>query len=187
MQVRVVLIIIIQLLLMVCQHVQTKPITPKSSLTMKHSNKTNILKPKSPLPTCISDRECRTYGWCEDGDCRCEKGWITLYNNEQCSYKQSSKIIAFILSFLGGSVGIDWFVLSRRDSLYILCGILKFLISAGCCIWSPLAARSNSKTATTAASCLSVSLTMIAFIWWLVDWSRILFNSFPDGNGAPLV
>jgi hypothetical protein len=30
-------------------------------------------------------------------------------------------------------------------------------------------------------------LTLIAFIWWFVDWIRILLNSFPDGTGASLV
>ncbi len=181
------LITIVQLLFIIYQHVQTTPVLQKPSLTSEYSNKSNALKPKTLLPTCISDRDCRMRGWCKDGDCICEKGWITWYNSGQCSYKQSSKMMAFILSFLVGSAGVDWFVLSRRDSLYILCGILKLLISAGCCIWSPLAARSKSKNATTAASCLSVSLTLIAFIWWLIDWIRILFNNFPDGNGASLV
>jgi hypothetical protein len=95
--------------------------------------------------------------------------------------------MAFIISFIMGIVGIDWFFLSRKESLYILCGILKLLVVAGCCIWSPLAAKSKSKNATTAASCLSVSLAFISFIWWTIDWIRILLNSFPDGSGAPLV
>jgi hypothetical protein len=187
MKLRILLIITIQLLFIFYAHVQTTPITQKPFVSIEYLNKTNKLKPKSPLSTCLSDRDCRTHGWCNDGDCKCEKGWITWYNSRPCSYKQSSKMMTFILSFVVGSAGVDWFVLSRRDSLYILCGILKFLISAGCCIWSPLAARSKSKTATTAASCLSVSLTLIAFIWWLIDWIRILFNHFPDGNGVALV
>ena len=27
---------------------------------------------------------------------------------------------------------------------------------------------------------------IIIGIWWLVDWIRILADSFPDGNGIPL-
>jgi hypothetical protein len=180
------IILITQLLFMIYQHVQTTPVLRKSFSSIEYSNKTSEFKAKIHTPTCISDKDCHTHGWCKDTNCQCEKGWITWYSRQQCSYKQSSKIMAFILSFILGSAGIDWFVLSRKDSLYILCGILKLLISAGCCIWSPLAARSKSKNATTAASCLSVSLTFIAFVWWLVDWIRILFNSFPDGNGASL-
>jgi hypothetical protein len=183
---RITLITIVKFLFIIYQHVQSTPTVQKPLITIEYSNKSNALKPKTLLPTCMSDRDCRMHGWCKDGDCRCEKGWIT-WNSEQCSYKQSSKMMAFILSFLVGSAGVDWFVLSRRDTLYILCGILKLLISTGCCIWSPLAARSKSKNATTAASCLSVSLTLIAFIWWLIDWIRILFNNFLDGNGASLV
>jgi hypothetical protein len=187
MHLQIIVIVILQLQFMIYEHVQTTPVLQTPFLSIEYSNKTNELKPKFYVLTCVSDKDCHMHGWCKDGDCICEKGWITCCNSRQCSYQQSSKILAFILSFIAGCTGIDWFVLSRKDSLYILCGILKLLISTGCCIWSPLAAKSKSQSATTAASCLSVSLTLIAFIWWLVDWIRVLFNSFPDGNGASLV
>jgi hypothetical protein len=187
MQLQIILISIVQLLLLISQHIQSTPILQKTFLLIEYPNNTNELKSQFHLSTCISDKYCNMHGKCKDGNCVCEKGWITWCNSRQCSYKQSSKIIAFLVSFIMGIAGIDWFVLSRKDSLYILCGILKFLIAAGCCIWSPLAAKSKSSSATTAASCLSVSLTLISFIWWIVDWIRILVNSFPDGNGAPLV
>lgn len=177
----------IQLLLIVFRYVRSTPVFQSSSMTMEFVNRTKPTQFQQTVPTCQSNRECNKHGWCKDGDCQCEKGWITRWSRRQCSYKQCSKLMAFILSFVAGSAGIDWFVLSRKDSLYILCGVLKLLISTGCCIWSPLAARSQNKNATTAASCLSVSLTLIAFIWWLIDWIRILFNSFPDGNGVSLI
>jgi hypothetical protein len=183
----IIIIIIIQLLFIAYKHVQTMSIIHTPFLSTEYPDKKNESKPKFHISTCISDSDCHLHGWCQDGNCKCEKGWITWCNSRQCSYEQSSKILAFILSFIVGCAGIDWFFLSRKDSLYILCGILKLLISTGCCIWSPLAARSKSKSAMTAASCLSVSLTLISFIWWFVDWIRILFNSFPDGNGASLV
>jgi len=187
MQLQIHIIIIIQLLFIVYEHVAPTPVLENPFVSIKYPNKTSELKPKFHLSICISDRDCQMHGWCKDGDCQCEKGWITWCNSRPCSYKQTSKILAFVLSFTFGYIGIDWFFLSQKDSLYILCGVLKLLISTGCCIWSPLAARSKSKSATTAASCLSVSLTLIAFIWWFVDWIRILLNSFPDGNGASLV
>ena len=192
MQLQTMTLIIVCLLSMVNQYVHTKSIiteiySSSSSTSIRYSNRTTTSKSKPPLPTCLFDRDCRMHGRCEDGECRCDKGWITWQNSGQCLYKQSSKIMALIISFLVGIVGIDWFVLSRRDSLYILCGILKLLIFTGCCIWSPLAARSKSKTATTAASCLSVTLSIISFIWWFIDWIRIIFNNFPDGNGAALI
>jgi len=176
----------IQSLIIIRHKVESKSILQSSLIYVESLNETKQSKSKITLITCQLDRDCNGHGWCKDGDCLCEKGWITWSIRRQCSYKQCSKLMAFILSFIVGSAGVDWFVLSRKDSLYILCGILKLLISAGCCIWSPLAARSRNKNATTAASCLSVSLTLIAFIWWLIDWIRILFNSFPDGNGISL-
>lgn len=185
MQVEQTVLLLVYFLLIFNQYVQMNPLELSSPIDDVY--KVNISNSKATLPTCISDRDCRMHGWCNDGECQCEKGWITWQYSGQCSYKQSSKMLAVILSFLVGIVGIDWFVLSRRDSLYVLCGILKLLVFTGCCVWSPLAARSKSKNATTAASCLSVSLTLISFIWWLVDWIRILFNTFPDGNGAALI
>lgn len=187
MQFQIIFIVTIQLLFMYYKNIRSTPIIQKPSLLIRYSNKTNELQPKVHLSTCITNRDCHKHGRCKDGNCICEKGWLTWCNSRQCSYKQTSKILAFILSCIFGFAGIDWFFLSHKDSLYILCGILKLLISTGCCIWSPLAARSKSKNATTAASCLSVSLALVAFIWWFVDWIRILFNSFPDGNGASLV
>ncbi|UJR35607.1 hypothetical protein I4U23_028358 [Adineta vaga] len=148
---------------------------------------TNELILESQSFRCLTDKDCFLHSYCDDGDCLCEKGWITWRDHRQCSYKQSSKILTFIISFMMGCMGIDWFLLSRRDSLYILCGILKLLVCVGCCIWNPLAASSKSRTAATTASCLSITLTLISFIWWFVDWIRILLNSFPDGNGASLI
>jgi hypothetical protein len=182
-----ILIIIVQLLFITYEHVETKPVLQTAVIPIKYTNKTNELKSEFHLLKCNTDRDCHMHGWCKDGECECDRGWITWRNSRQCLYKQSSKIIAFVLSFIMGSVGMDWFILSRKDNLYILCGILKLLVSASCCIWNPLAARSTNKNAATAASCLSVTLTLISFIWWFVDWIRILLNIFPDGNGAALV
>ncbi|CAF0867161.1 unnamed protein product [Adineta steineri] len=191
MQLQIMSIIILQLLLLysIFGHVETTPTPQKVLLSMENtSSETNLLKPKLDLRKCFKDSDCEQHSWCNKAyECECEKGWITWHNSRHCSYKQSSKILALILSFVMGFIGADWFILSRKDSLYILCGILKILLSAGCCIWNPLAARSKSRTATTAASCLSVTLTLISFVWWFVDWIRILLNSFPDGNGAPLI
>jgi hypothetical protein len=187
MQLQIIVISTVQLLFIIYGQVQAYPVVETNFLPFEYINQTSGLKSEFHLSTCVSDYDCHKHGWCKDGDCECEKGWITWRNSRQCSYKQSSKIMAFIISFIMGIVGIDWFFLSRKESLYILCGILKLLVVAGCCIWSPLAAKSKSKNATTAASCLSVSLAFISFIWWTIDWIRILLNSFPDGSGAPLV
>lgn len=156
-----------------------------SSNQMK--NVTNLPRTKSQSTICTLNTDCHPHSQCKEGSCVCESGWLNWRNNQPCSYQQSSKPLAFLASFFLGFTGLDWFILSRKDILYILCGILKFLVVAGCCIWSPLAASTRNEDAKTVASFLSVILMLIAFFWWLIDWIRILFNNFSDGNGAPLV
>ena len=178
--------IIVLMIFVLHRCVQTAPTERNLSQV---TNTSNILIPlKSPRhsSSCITDKDCQTHGSCKNGYCECKKGWIDWQRNRFCSYKQSSKVTAFISSFTMGITGVDWFVLSRKNSLYILCGILKGLVLTGCCIWGPLAANSRHEEAKTLASCLSVILTLISCSWWLIDWIRILFNAFPDGNGAPL-
>jgi len=69
---------------------------------------------------------------------------------------QYSKLAAFLISFLAGGLGADWFYLSAGSAGYIVAGIFKLLTLGG------------------------------FGIWWLVDWIRVLADSFPDGNGLAL-
>lgn len=64
------------------------------------------------------------------GVCKCANRYI----KSDCSYKQSSQLIAFILSILLGEFGVDRFYLE-----YTTIGIIKLLIPllfccAGCCV-----------------------------------------------------
>jgi hypothetical protein len=181
MKYQIVLIPIVLLLFATYDQVQTM------FFPVEHNNETSKLGSSLDTSPCVLDIDCHVHGLCKDQTCECEKGWITWSQSQPCSYQQSSKMMVFAVSFIVGSAGVDWFVLSRKDSLFILCGILKFLILTGCCIWNPLAATSKSKHAMTGASCLSLFLSLISLIWWIADWIRILLDSFPDGNGAPLV
>ena len=87
--------------------------------------------------------------------CVCMKPYISL-NDEKCAYKAKSKLGAFLLSFLLGNLGVDWFYLSGGDAGYIIAGIFKIITLGG------------------------------FGIWWLVDWIRVLTDSFPDGMGMYL-
>ena len=87
--------------------------------------------------------------------CVCVKLYINK-DDKKCSYKGKSKLAAFLLSFLLGSLGVDWFYLSAGDAGYIIAGIFKIITLGG------------------------------FGIWWLVDWIRILTDTFPDGNGMEL-
>ncbi|CAF2520343.1 unnamed protein product [Rotaria sp. Silwood2] len=175
------------LLIGICIHIQATPIFHKHNFIVEYENNTNEFSLQFVILSCTSDNDCQMNSWCNEYKCECRKGWLTWYNNEQCSYKQLSKFSTFILSFLVGGAGVDWFFLSRKDNLYILVGLLKSLISVASCIWTRLAIIIGTDTSISIASCLGACLTLISIIWWFIDWIRILCNDFLDGNGAPLI
>ncbi|CAF1031620.1 unnamed protein product [Rotaria magnacalcarata] len=137
---------------------------------------------------CTYDNECG-FGFCQAYMCQCYYGYITWHFMETCSYQQRSKLTAFLLSFFVGTLGIDWFFLSRGNAGYIVAGIIKLLISLGCCIGWPFTFASKeekSRKYISISSFINAILTVASVIWWLIDWIRILSNVFYDGNGAPL-
>ena len=90
--------------------------------------------------------------------CVCDRGWVYGKDgSETCTYQQKSKLAAFLLSFFVGGFGADWFYLSTGNGGYIAAGVFKFLTLGG------------------------------LGIWWLVDWIRILTNTFVDGQGIHLL
>ncbi|CAF0930692.1 unnamed protein product [Rotaria sordida] len=137
---------------------------------------------------CSDDSECGL-GFCQAYICQCYYGYITWHFMETCTYQQRTKLTAFLVSFFVGTLGIDWFVLSRGNAGYIIAGIVKLLISLGCFIGWPLLFVSRSKNSRkyiAINSFINAILTAASVIWWLTDWIRILANVFYDGNGAPL-
>jgi len=88
----------------------------------------------------------------------CRTGYITWPkgNHEPCNYRATKKLSAFLISFLVGGLGADWFYLSGGSAGYIIAGLFKLFTCGG------------------------------MGIWYLVDWIRVLANTFPDGSGAPL-
>ncbi len=110
---------------------------------------------------CTRNLDC-IHGICDQSKnistCQCEHGWTYSFNDPNiCNYQQKSKFGAFILSFILGGFGADWYYLSVGNSGYILAGVFKMLTLGG------------------------------FGIWWIVDWIRILTNSFNDGQGISLV
>ena len=101
--------------------------------------------------------------------------------------EQRSKLIAFLLSFFLGGFGAEWFYLSRGFQTYILVGIVKFLLVslAGFCFFS-----FNLKMCKCDVGALVPCLWIVRlfiFLWWVVDWARVLTNTFPDGSGMELL
>jgi TM2 domain-containing membrane protein YozV len=106
---------------------------------------------------CTTDSDCNN-GKCDattTKQCQCEKGYVT-FKNVTCSYKQKEKLTAFLLSFLVGGLGADWFYLASGNAGYIVAGVFKLLTAGG------------------------------LGVWFLVDWIRVLCDSFNDGNGVAL-
>ena len=103
-----------------------------------------------------------------------------------CSYRQRTKLTAFLVSFFTGIFGTDWFVLSRGQPAYIIAGIAKLAISLGCIIGWPIVATNASKNKPGLSVVINVMFSIASFMWWLTDWIRILANAFYDGHGVPL-
>jgi hypothetical protein len=117
------------------------------------------------LIECYDDDDCN-HGKCEAitdfrgnylnaSECICNKGYIDN-DNKVCIYKQRKQLVAFLLSFFVGNLGVDWFYLAHGNGVYIFAGIMKLITLGGC------------------------------GIWWIVDWIRILIDEFPDGNRIAL-
>lgn len=111
---------------------------------------------------CKNDFQCGDHGECvpfifntTENFCVCDDNVINL-DNEICNYKQTSQLVAFLLSFFLGYLGIDRCYMSRGDGTAICIGIFK-AITLGC-----------------------------LGIWWLIDWILILADPWNDGNGVPL-
>ena len=82
---------------------------------------------------CTNSTECNN-GYCIDGVCKCDQGWIDK-DGQACSYEQKSKLAAFLLSILLGTFGADWFYLARGDGGYIAAGVFKLLTLGFAGIW----------------------------------------------------
>ncbi|UJR10805.1 hypothetical protein I4U23_014993 [Adineta vaga] len=109
--------------------------------------------------SCVSNSDCGSNGICAvaTSTCNCTTaGYVTVESNKPCAYKQKEKLVAFLLSLLLGAVGADWFYLSAGNAGYIVAGVFKLLTFGGFGIWA------------------------------LVDWIRVLTDSFPDGHGVAL-
>lgn len=111
---------------------------------------------------CFSDNDCGvSRGTCfgvtntTSGGCLCDEE----YAGENCKYKRKIQWLAFLLSFLVGSYGVDRFYLELTTT-----AILKLLL-----------------TITSPCSCFITYPGV--FIWWLYDVIVIGLGTLDDGNG----
>lgn len=130
------------------------------SITTSILTAQQIISSRANTP-CTRNSDC-VQGICDTNKtipiCLCNRGWTFASDGlERCTYQQKSKLAAFLLSFFAGGLGADWFYLSVGNGGYIAAGVFKLLTLGG------------------------------IGIWWLVDWIRILTNSFLDGHGVGLL
>jgi hypothetical protein len=86
--------------------------------------------------------------------------------------------------------GADWFYLSSGNIEYIDTGIVK-LFSGVCMLLCPICCVGHAifdKNKPTDVICIIMIslLAIISFIWYTIDWMRILADVFHDGNGISL-
>ena len=111
------------------------------------------------------DDDCGAHGSCSlryDGSkvCICESPWINLIDGDvrtPCAYEGVSQTTSLVVSILVGFLGADWFLLSRCvNGTYVCVGVVKLLTLGG------------------------------FGVWWLLDFLRIAYNDFGDGEGMPM-
>ena len=104
---------------------------------------------------------------------------------------QKSKLAAFLLSFFLGGFGADWFYLSRGVASYIIVGIVKMLLLISQVRCSYTTEEGSELECGLEINCFGRYGRLVRFcsifIWWVVDWMRILDNNFPDGIGMKLM
>merc|ERR1712025_787896 len=108
---------------------------------------------------------------------------IKAERKNQFAYEAKSKLVAFLLSFFLGGLGIDWFYLSIGTAGYICAGIAKIIFVVITPICGKAMMSSGDGMAVCGGCCLCI---MPGLVWCLADWIRILTGAFPDGNGMEL-
>lgn len=108
--------------------------------------------------SCTVNTDCGSNGTCDTSTntCNCSIGYATVASDKPCAYQQKRKLVAFFVSFFAGFTGADWFYLSAGNGGYIAAGVFKLLTLGGIGVWQ------------------------------VVDWIRILDDSFLDGQGVSL-
>lgn len=171
-----------------CVHYHTCAV-PVQKTELSPDKKNNITKTGillSDPQNCQYSGDCPEHSECVNGKCKCVRGWDTGKDGVFCSYEKKSKLTAFLLSFLIGNFGADWFYLAQGNALYIIAGIFKLLAACGCCSIIFSACTECCKDLAPCFGCLSMIWSCGGGIWWVVDWIRILADAFPDGNGVSL-
>ena len=105
-----------------------------------------------------------------------------------------------MISFTVGATGADWFYLAKGNVGYIIAGIIKLIIflliiALPCgfywylfchCLGNERKREFDIYFAKRIITVILIIILVLVAIWWLVDWIRILTESFKDGNNVSL-
>ena len=181
----------------------SSPLAEKMSSTL--TEETELLPANSNLT------DCRTQELCNHGECiltnniiscKCFKPFV-YHHGEPCKEEGKSKLAAFLLSFFAGGFGAEWFYLSGGDSSFIIIGMLKIFITTiipflcFCCWMCGFIGAMMLDDEDAGGVCAGIGLfclvplvgilMLAGFIWWMVDWIRIVSGSWEvDGVGVML-
>merc|ERR1719369_1013917 len=120
--------------------------------------------------------------------CDCVSPYIDDVEEEgivYCIYKAKKKLTTFLLAFLVGGTGADWFYLSCGNGLFIFAGIMKILVLCcmPACLQATLGAGGREMGALVLLGCCAC---LGGISWYIADWAMILTNQRTDGNGMGL-
>lgn len=134
---------------------------------------------------------CSGRGQCDiaTGQCLCNDGYISFppekkLNGPQCSYKQETPTLAFVLHFfIGLETGVGAFILGE-DS-YGAAQLVTFWVATifGCLIG---ACGESSDSLALIFTSISVSSFLASTGLWITILVKIGQGDFTDSNGAPL-
>lgn len=154
-----------------------------------YTNVTELKKEISSLKTDITSikttnctlEKCNFEGFClSDDTCRCRSDYAThdCPPGIECCYKRKSRVLAFLMQFFFGFLGIGEFIIGQN-----VLGAVPYIIFVGCLLFLVFEMKvGDGENALCARAMYSVGM----LIYWLYTVITIGNGEQNDGNGVGL-